>query len=95
MTDLDERFNWGSTLAQDNPDLYRQLNDTYTNTAQAVNRKGNVHRNSEKPFSDPPADSLFNKNFNIGDIYVREDNDTAFIMTSRTSAEAVTWTQIT
>lgn len=91
MTRLNTRFNWGATLAEENPDLYRQLNDTYTDTAETVNRKAN--RNTDTV--NPPANSPVNKNFDIGDIWVRTDNNTAFMMTSRTSAEAATWTLIT
>jgi hypothetical protein len=47
------------------------------------------------PNVNPPANNAFNQNFEIGDIYVRTDTNTAWIMTSRTTSNAVVWTQIT
>lgn len=91
MTRLNTRYNWGKTLSEENPDLYRQLNDVYTDVAQ--NSNGKANKNSAQ--SDPVANSAVNKNFDIGDIWVRTDTNTAWILTSRTTAEAVTWTQIT
>lgn len=91
MSRLTEDFNWGKEIAGENPVLYRQLSESYSKTSRAVNRKVNK---VTSPDTDPPADSNFNTSFDIGDVYVRTDNDTAWMMTSRTTAEAVTWTQI-
>ncbi len=97
MPTLITTFNWGGALRNDNPELARQLSDAYTNTANVVNVKVSKYftDGKTKPNVDPPASSQFNMNFEIGDIYVRTDTDTAWIMTSRTSSIAVTWTQIT
>lgn len=91
MSRLTKDFNWGKEFAGENPILYRQLNETYSKTSRAVNRKVNK---VTSPDTDPPADSNFNTSLEIGDVYVRTDTDTAWMMTSRTTAEAVTWTQI-
>ena len=91
MTRLNTRYNWGESLSKDNPDLYRQLNDVYTDLATKSNGKANKINMT----SNPPADSPVNKNFDVGDTWVRTDNDTAWILTSRTTAEAATWTLIT
>ena len=91
MTRLTTRFNWGQILSKENPHLYRQLNDVYSDISTSVNGKANRICKTENP----PADSSVNKNFDIGDIWVNESTDTAWILTSRSSAEAVTWTQIT
>lgn len=97
MPTLIQNFNWGSALRNDNPELNRQLSEAYTATALAVNTKVSkyVTDGLQKPNVDPPASSDFNKNFDVGDIYVRTDTDTAWIMTSRTTAIAAVWTQIT
>lgn len=91
MTRLNNRFNWGQQLGKDNPVLYRQLNDVYSNIAENSNGK----TNKTQMTSDPSASADINANFDIGDIWVRTDTNTAWIMTSRTSSTAVTWTQIT
>lgn len=100
MSRLPEDFNWGKELATDNPNLYRQLSQVYSENSRATNRKSNktVSPNPQIPgdtANDPPANSTFNAAFDIGDLYVRTDTDTAWIMTSRTSENAATWTQIT
>lgn len=97
MVTLIQNFNWGAALRNANPELTRQLSSAYTDTALVVNTKVGkyVTDGIQRPHVDPPADSDFNKNFEIGDIYVRTDTDTAWILTSRTNANAVTWTQIT
>ncbi len=89
-------FNFGDSLLQ-NPQLNRQLAQIYTTLAQTVNTKISKYFTDGvlKPHVNPPASSQFNRNFDICDIYVRSDTNTAWIMTSRTSDIAVTWTQIT
>jgi len=97
MPTLITNFNWGSSLRNDNPELSRQLSQAYTNTSQAVNTKTSkyVTDGDQRPHVNPPANSDFNKNFEICDFYVRTDTNTAWIMTSRTSSNVVTWTVIT
>lgn len=97
MVTLITNYNWGSSLRNQNPELTRQLSTAYTDTAQVVNTKISKYTTDgdRKPHVDPPANSDFNNNFEIADIYVRTDTDTAWIMTSRTTSNAVTWTQIT
>ena len=97
MPTLQTFFNWGRSLQNSNPELTRQLSDAYGDTARAVNTKISkyVTDGIQKPHVNPPANSQFNANFDIGDIYVRSDNNTAWIMTSRTTTNAVNWQQIT
>lgn len=97
MPTLITNYNWGASLRNDNPELTRQLSNAYTDTAQAVNTKVSKYFTDgvQKPHVDPPANDDFNKNFEIADVYVRTDTDTAWMMTSRTTSTAVTWTQIT
>ncbi len=97
MPTLISYFNWGASLKNANPELTRQLSQAYTDTAQAVNTKISKYTTDgvQRPHVNPPANSDFNKNFEIADIYVRTDTDTAWIMTSRTTSTAVTWKQIT
>lgn len=97
MPTLISVYNWGRSLQNDNPELTRQLSQAYSETANAVNTKPSryVTDGNQKPNVDPPAASELNKNFEIGDIYVRTDTDSAWIMTSRTTSESVTWTLIT
>lgn len=97
MPTLITNFNWGTALRNFNPELVRQLSQAYTDTAQVMNTKVSKYFTDglQKPHVNPPANSQFNSNFEIADIYVRTDTNTAWIMTSRTTANAVTWTQIT
>lgn len=97
MPTLITNFNWGAALRNSNRELTRQLSQAYSDTANAVNTKTSkyVTDGENKPHVNPPANSDFNKNFEISDFYVRTDTDTAWIMTSRTTSNAVTWTVIT
>lgn len=97
MPTLITNYNYGSSIRNSNPELNRQLSDAYTNTAQVVNTKISKYftDGTTKPHANPPANSEFNKNFEIGDVYIRTDTDTAWMMTSRTTANAVNWQQIT
>lgn len=97
MSRMITNFNWGSALRNDNPTLARQLSEAYTDTAQVVNTKASkyVTDGIQKPHVNAPANSSLNENFELGDIYVRSDTNSAWIMTSRTTARAVTWTLIT
>lgn len=97
MPNLPTNYNWGTSLVNNNPELTRQLSSAYGSTARAVNTKISKYTTDgvQRPHVDPPANDQFNQNFEIADIYVRTDTDTAWIMTSRTTSSAVTWTQIT
>ena len=97
MPTLITNFNWGSSLRNNNPELTRQLATAYSDTAATVNTKISKYTTDgvQRPHVNPPASSPFNQNFEIADIYVRTDTDTAWIMTSRTTSDAVTWSQIT
>ena len=97
MVTLITNFNWGRALLNSNPELARQLSTAYSDTANAVNTKISKYATDgvQRPHVDPPASSDFNQNFEIGDVYVRTDTDTAWMMTSRTTSTAVTWTLLT
>jgi len=97
MPTLIQNYNWGTSLRNTNPELTRQLSQAYINTALVVNTKVSkyVTDGDQNPNVDPPANSEFNENFEIGDIYVRIDTDTAWIMTSRTTSQIVIWKVIT
>ena len=97
MTRLKNKINWGDALFNLNPLLVRQLDTAYNSTALAVNQKSTRYTTDglQKPHVNPPANSQFNTNFDLGDLYVRTDTNTAWIMTSRADSENVTWTQIT
>lgn len=97
MPRLAQFFNWGTALRNQNVELARQLSQAYNDTALVVNTKVSKYFTDgiQKPNVDPPANSDFNSNFEIGDIYVRTDTDSAWIMTSRTTNQIVVWTKIT
>ena len=97
MPTLLQNFNFGSAIRESNPELGRQLSQMYTDLALAINQKPAryVTDGNLKPNVNPPASSPFNKNFDVGDFYVRIDTDSAWIMTSRVDAENVTWKLIT
>lgn len=92
MPRLSQTYTWGYGVKEQNKDLYNQLSESYENIALVVNTKisKRVIENV-----DPPANNEINRNFDIGDIWVRTNIDRAWIMTSRTTDTAVTWTQIT
>ncbi len=97
MPTLNQSFNWGSSLRNENPELNRQLSIAYEAIAQVVNTKISKYTTDGilKPHVNPPASSDFNKNFDVADVYVRTDTNTAWMMTSRTTAIDAVWTQIT
>lgn len=90
MARLPPRYNLGTELKNDNPTLYNQLTDIYTNTANIVNTKVTKYSTT----TNPPANDQINRIFDIGDIWVNTSTNAPFIMTSRTSDVAVTWTAI-
>lgn len=97
MPTLITNFNWGRAVNNANPELVRQLSQAYSDTANIVNTKISKYFTDgiQKPHVDPPASSDFNINFEIGDVFVRTDTDSAWMMTSRTTSSAVTWSLIT
>jgi hypothetical protein len=97
MPTLVTEFNWGKDIYDENPNLTRQLSQSYSETARAVNTKVSKYTTDgiQKPHVDPPVNDQFNQNFEIGDIYVRTDTNSAWIMTSRTTSQAATWSIIT
>lgn len=92
MPTLATRYNWGAETQNSNPELTRQLSDFGSDVAIVVNTKISRRVISGQ---DPPANDLVNRNFDIGDVWVRTDANKAWMMTSRTTDTAVTWTLIT
>lgn len=84
--------NFGSEVLELSPTLSNQLSQMYSDIVNALNLgiKKNVLNGA-----DPAANDQRNSIFSIGDIAVRTDTDQAWIMTSRTTPNAVTWTLIT
>lgn len=91
MPNLAPNFNWGLTIKDTNDVLYEQLTIIYFEIANAVNSK--CGRNVTT--SDPVNSSVNNAKFDIGDIHINTSTDSAWIMTSRTTSNNVTWTLIT
>jgi hypothetical protein len=92
MPTLPRIFNWGNKIKNMDNDLYNQLSKSYTDIADVLNTKVSKRVILDQ---DPPASDQINKNYDIGDVWVRTDADKAWMMTSRTSDIAVTWTLIT
>lgn len=88
---IPEKKNWGSTIYEKNRELTRQLDDMYSDVARAVNRSVKVYSTTGNP---PPATGQFNRDFEIGDEYIRTDTNQVWKLTSRTTQESVTWTLI-
>lgn len=84
--------NFGAEVVELSPILANQLSQMYIDIANSLSLaiKKNVVLGA-----DPAANDQRNSFFSVGDITVRTDTDTAWIMTSRTTPNAVTWTQIT
>lgn len=84
--------NWGESNLSENPLLINELDDMYFDIANAITPlvKKNIISGAN-----PPANDQRNSLFTIGDITVRTDTNAAWIMTSRTTPNAVTWTLIT
>ncbi len=84
--------NFGNEVTKLSPSLANQLSDMYSDIANSLSLaiKKNVLDGV-----DPQANEQRNASFSVGDIAVRTDNNKAWIMTSRTTATAVTWTLIT
>lgn len=91
-SNLPIKKNFGSDLYTSQPYLARQLDELYTDIANAVNQAPKNYVSSNR---DPDTSAQLNALFSIGDFYIRTDTDSAWIMTSRTTDIAVTWTKIT
>lgn len=91
-SNLPLKKNFGGEIRELSPQLANQLDQMYTDIANALTYtvKKNILIGS-----DPAAVDQRNSFFSIGDIAVRTDTDRAWIMTSRTTPTAVTWTLIT
>ena len=91
-SNLPLKKNFGNEVAYQMPQLARQLDEMYTDIANALNLliKKNIISGAN-----PPANDQRNSFFSIGDITIRTDTNAAWIMTSRTTPNAVTWTLIT
>ena len=91
MSRVPTTYNFGSDQDNENRDLVRQLSRMYSTLALEIN-----YRVSKRVVSgdSPPASSDINKNFEIGDMWVRTDTNGVWIMTSRTTDIAVTWTAV-
>ena len=86
MATLMPSFNWGSEIKNLNKTLYNQLIEIYSNIAGVLNTKPST----SKFTTDPISNSSTNANFLTGDFWVNESTDMAWILTSRTTANAVT-----
>lgn len=91
MPTQNPRYNWGSEIKNINNTLYNQLNDSFSSMARVLNTKISKYVTN----TDPAVDDAINANFEQSDIWVNEDTDNAWILTSRTSNTSVTWKQIT
>lgn len=93
-SNLPLKKNFGREVLEELPYLARQLDEMYTDIAIAIGNlvKKNVISGSD-PVSSPGTDQR-NSLFSIGDITVRTDTDAVWVMTSRVSAEEVTWTAV-
>lgn len=91
-SNLPLKKNFGNEVSQQMPQLARQLDEMYTDIANALNTliKKNILTGVN-----PGANDQRNSYFSIGDIAIRSDTNSAWIMTSRTTPNAVTWTLIT
>ena len=89
MARIDKKFSF-NVIGNANPELLRALDDMYDQLVDAVNSKATVTEQTTAP----PASSPANATLEIGDIWVKTDTDAPSILTSRTTAEAVTWTGI-
>jgi hypothetical protein len=84
--------NFGSEIRELSPELANQLSQMYTDI---VNSLSKGIKKDVVSGADPAANAQRNSFFSIGDITVRTDTDSAWIMTSRTTPTNVVWTLIT
>ena len=88
-SNLPLKKNFGSV---DNPLMARQLDEMYTDIANAIT---DLVKKNILTGANPAANDQRNSFFSIGDLAVRTDTNAAWVMTSRTTPNAVTWTLIT
>lgn len=91
-SNLPLKKNFGREVSEELPFLARQLDEMYTDIANAISI---LIKKDVTSGADPAANTQRNSFFSIGDITIRTDTDSAWIMTSRTTPTAVTWTKIT
>lgn len=84
--------NFGDEVRNISPQLSNQLSQMYTDIANSFSQ---AIKKDVISGADPAANDQRNSFFSIGDITVRTDTNTAWIMTSRTTPNSVVWTQIT
>lgn len=91
-SNLPLKKNFGSAVRELSPELSNQLDKMYSDIANALiyTVKKNILTGSN-----PAAVDQRNSLFSIGDLAVRTDTNQAWIMTSRTTPTAVTWSLIT
>ncbi len=90
-SNLPLKKNFGRELSEELPYLARQLDEMYTDIASSVN---NLVKKNIISGANPPANDQRNSFFSIGDITVRTDTNAVWVMTSRTTPNAVTWTAV-
>lgn len=90
-SNLPLKKNWGNAYTIDNEPLIRALDEMYTDIANSIN---NLVNKNILNGANPAANDQRNSFFSIGDIAIRTDTNAAWIMTSRTTPNAVTWTLI-
>jgi hypothetical protein len=91
MTSIPLKKNFGGAISSISPDLARILDEMYTDFANAINEK---RKTLVLDGSNPPASAQINEGFSLGDTAIRQDTNTAWILTSRTTPQAVVWTAI-
>jgi hypothetical protein len=90
-SNLPLKKNFGNEVRMLSPQLARQLDEMYTDIANALTFlvKKNILTGAN-----PAANDQRNSFFSIGDIAVRTDTNAVWVMTSRTTPNAVTWTLV-
>lgn len=91
MPTLPRRYNFGGKLKEKSPEIVNQLTDLYEDIALVVNTK--VSKRVISGVS-PPANDQVNSFLEIGDMWIRTDTNGVWVMTSRTTPNAVTWTAV-
>ena len=90
-TNLPLYKNFGDEIKELSPTLSNQLSQMYTDIAFSLQ---NVIKKNIISGANPPANDQRNSFFSIGDITVRTDTNAVWVMTSRTTPNAVTWTAV-
>jgi hypothetical protein len=90
-SNLPLKKNFGNEVSYQMPQLARQLDEMYTDIANALSF---VVKKNVITGADPAANDQRNSFFSIGDITVRTDTNAVWVMTSRTTPNTVTWTSV-